>query len=130
MLSTDSAGAEGLLQWLSAHCRATWLSAQSRASAEDKTSKSTLWRYLQLAGPWLQVLSGGQDGAVCVWEVQQQRLLARQSIAAAHVPIRESANQTHSMSACWLDSNHQCWSLASAVQAWACLVLAEPLHPE
>ena len=51
----------------------------------------------QVAGPMLQVLSGGQDGAVCVWEVQQQRLLARQSIAAAHVPICESANQTHGL---------------------------------
>ena len=94
VLSTVSAEAEGLLQWPSALCNATWLSAQSRA---DRYPESIVWRCLQLAGPWLQVLSGGQDGAVCVWEVQQQRLLARQSIAAARVPIRESAHQPHRM---------------------------------
>lgn len=68
--------------------------------------EETVWPCLYLASHWLQVLSGGQDGAVCVWEVQQQRLLARQSIAAAHVPICESVHplRQHAI----LSPNHQC----------------------
>ena len=39
---------------------------------------------------WLQVVSGGQQGGVCIWEVHQQKLLARQRIDTGPSPISES----------------------------------------